>query len=230
MVIETARRRLRDRRARRLLDRARSKSPPNLEGAVPSLQSIVEADEGDARFVAVQGLSAIARSEQSHPVRERAVDALLDLLAEGTDPVRQAVSPELRYVALERPDVVARLDEPYAGVIESESGPARRQVATDAGVLLAERDADPPMPATLAALRRLLLGGAPSGRRAAARAYVLLAGTPSAVDEAGTVAEHLAILRGELEEPLFAPDSHLAQVADGRTLDDAVSAYSAVDG
>lgn len=229
-MIETARRRLRDRRARRLLDRARSQSPEDLDGIVPALETIVAADDADARFRAVGALSALARRRQSHPVRERATDALVAILEDGTPAVQVAVSPELRHAALERPALVARLDEPYAGIVASGDHRARRRVTTDAGILLADHGTDVDAPAVREALRELLVGGHREGRRTAATAYVLLAGSPSLVDDPGTVAEHLAILEGELDEPPIPADSHLRPLADDRTLGDAIEAYAGLEG
>lgn len=229
MVIEPARRRWRERRARRLLDRARSHEPAALDGIVPTLRGIVATDDGGARFRAVEALAAVARSGQAHPVRSRATDALVELLAEGSDPVRAAVSPEVRYVALERPAVVPRIDEPFAAVLTDGGHAPRSRVATDAGILVAEGDAGDDLPATMGALEELLVGGDPAARRAAVRAYLLVAGSPSAVPNPGTVAEHLAILGGELDEPLVGADAHLRHLADGRTLADAAAAFAAAD-
>jgi len=229
VVIETARRRLRDRRARRLLDQARSQSPGDLEGIVPTLEALVAADDADARFRAVGALSALARSQQSHPVRERATDALVGILEDGAPAVQVTVSPELRHAALDRPELVSRLDDPYAGILASESHRARRRVAVDAGILLAEHGTDVDAPDTRKVLRELLVGGDREDRRTASTAYVLLAGSPSLLEEPGTVAEHLAILEGELDGPLIPADSHLRRLADDRSLGEAIDAYAELE-
>jgi len=226
VVIEATRRRLRDRRARRLLNRARSQSPEDLAGIVPTLEAIVAADDADARFSAVRALSALARSQQSHAVRERATEALVGILEDGPPAVQAAVSPELRHAALERPDLVGRLDDPYAGILATGDRRVRRRVAIDAGILLAEHGTDVDAPATREALRDLLLGGDLAGRRNAAVAYLLLADSPSLVEESETVAEHLAILEGELDEPPIPANSHLRPLADDRSLGEAIEAYA----
>lgn len=197
---------------------------------VSSLRGIVESDDADARFSAIEALAAIARSGDPHPVRERASEAIVEILTEGSPDVRSAASPEARYVALERPSFAARIDDPYASILASGDPVVRRRVATDAGILLAEHGDGASMPATREALRKTLVSGTAEGRAAAAVAFVLLAEDPTLVGEPSTVAEHLAIIAGEREEPLTGEDSHLRRLADGRTLRDAVEAYGEAAG
>lgn len=229
MGLEILHRRIRDRRARRLLDRARSRDPAELTGIVPDLEAIVSADDGSAQFTAVRALAAVARSDQSHPVRDSATDALIEALATGTESLQAAVGPELRYVALERPAIVPRLDQPYADILLAPGTHASRRVAIDVGILTAVHGPETQLSGAREALQETLLGGTGPDRRAAGIAYVLMAGTPSVTDDPGPIAEHLAILRGELEVEQLPQKPHLQRLADGRTLDDAIVAYARVD-
>jgi hypothetical protein len=188
-------------------------------------------EAGPARTVAVEGLTAVARSradaDPTMTVRDRATDALVEALAEGDGDLVRTVSPELRLVATERPAVAERLDDPVAAVLGDFDHPAHQRVAADIGLLLAERGEEAPLPAVQAALRGCL-GGPDDVRANVATAYVLVGGRPKVVREPGFVAERLAILDRSLDRR-FPPAGRLRRFAEGRTVGETVVALRDVE-
>jgi len=221
---------LRQRRARRLLDRARHGPASRLDGeAVERLGALLEAD--GSRQVAAEALEAIARAGEDGPVRAAATDLLVEVVADG-DPDQQATAARsLRYVALRRPAVVPRLDDPYAGILSDHRHGAHREVAVDAGMVLSRVDgAATDLPGTRETLREALVGGPDDARRAAAIAYVVAADRADDFDYPGSVAEGLAILRAETDGEFPAAETAERRLAEGRTVADAVDAYRAAAG
>lgn len=221
---------MRGRRARRLLERARHEPPSRLDPAVVEELGDLLAAEGSRR-VAAQALEAIARGGEPGPVRAGATDLLVELLADGDADQQATAARSLRYVALRRPAVVPRLDGPYAAVLGDHRHGAHREVAVDAGMLLSRVEgAAGDLPETREALRESLVGGPERARRAAAAAYVVAADRADAVDHPGSVAEGLAILRGENGDELLDAESPERRLAEGRTVADAVEAFRAAGG
>ncbi|PSQ17184.1 hypothetical protein BRD00_08290 [Halobacteriales archaeon QS_8_69_26] len=222
---------LRVRRARRLLSRARHGPASGLDpAAVEELGDLLAAD--GSRDVAAEALEAIARTGEAGPARSRATDLLVESLADG-DPDRQATAARsLRYVALRRPAVVPRLDDPYAAILADTRHGAHREVAVDAGMVLSRVDgAAADLPETRETLREVLAGGPTDARRSAAVAVVLAADRADAFEHPGRIAEGLAILRGRADGEVPGPGTAERRLAEGRTVADAVGAFrAAADG
>lgn len=215
---------LRDRRARRLLERARH-APDVDEGLVEDLEALLPADPRSRR-AAAEALESLARRRDPSSARARATDRLVDLLGDDDPALQAAAARALRYVALERPDVVERLDDPYAAILGDGRHDAHREVAVDAGMVLSEvTAAAEDLPATREALRETLAGGSDRDRRSAALAYVLAADRAGAFDHPGEIAEGLAILGSGIEGDLPAESTTVQSLAEGRTLTDAVTAF-----
>lgn len=214
---------LRERRARRLLERARHGAGVD-EDAVAELVDLCSADPGSRRMAA-EALEALARRADPSPVRAAATDGLVELL-NGEDPdLAAAAARALRYVALERPGVVGRLDEPYAAILSEGDDDAGRDVAIDAGMVLSRVEAAADLPATREALRDALAGGSDRTRRDAALAYVLAADSVGEFDHPGEIAEGLAILESGVDGDLPAEGTTARGLAEGRTVEDAVAAF-----
>ncbi len=224
-LIERGRRRLRERRARRLLARARHGDPDRLAGVVTDLGALANVDgRGRAATLAVEGLAAIARSENESQSRRRATDALVEVLADDDEALANAAAEQLGYVGLERPETLDRLDPAYATVLADWDHLAHRRVAVDVAAIAVRhhRGGRDPLPVARRRLRECLLAGAREVRVDAASAYVVMADRPEVVDDAETVAGYLSILAGDLDREVPAPDTQARRVADGRTVSEAI--------
>lgn len=217
---------IRRRRARRLERRARTLRPAELDDSTVYALAELASGDGETRFLAVEGLAAIARNGQRDPTRDRATEALLSVLREGDDDLQAVAARSLRYVALEREPVVERLDGPFARILDRWDHAAHREVAADAGMLLARPNPRHDLPEVVTSLREALVGGPPAARGNAAVAYVLAAEHPDRFERPDHVAEHLAILGGDRDAALPPPDDPVRTLAGGRTLDDAVEAFA----
>lgn len=220
------RRWLRTHRLRRLRDRARTLDPAALTGEVDALQTAARDGDDRTRRLAVEALTALARStpdeDGAASVPERAAVALSEIL-----PVDDALTADalhtLRYVVTERPDsvVVDDLDAPFAAAVDDWDHAAHRGVCVDAGVLLRAGVA---MPATRSALWTAVESGPPAVRADASLAYLQVADTPETVDDPGAVAAELrSVAAGR--DPFPSPGSPARTLAGGRTVGEAARLF-----
>lgn len=230
---------LRERRLRRLRDRARTLDPAALADDVADIETAARESDGRARTLAVEALSALARAGpgsgsgaesgknptgEEMSVPERAAAALVDALPFGNEALAADALRTLRYVVTERPasGVADRLDGPFAAAVDDWDHAAHRRVCVDAGVLLR---AGVTMPETRAALWTALEGGPPEVRTNASLAYLQVAATPGALDDPGAVAAELrSVASGR--DPFPSQGAAARALADGRTVDGAARLLS----
>lgn len=239
---------LRERRARRLRDRARTLDPAALTDEVDDLADVATNADGETQALAVEALAALARGgadprderaepgpEESAPgsdgdgggderpgdaVPERAAVALAAALPLSDDELEADAVQTLRYVVTERPAtaVTGRLDASLAAAVDDWGHTAHRQVTLDAGVLLGDGVR---LPETRAALWAALDGGPPAVREHAALAYLQVADRPDVLEDRTTVAAALrAVARGR-DESLPPEGSAARTLAGGLTVREA---------
>jgi len=223
---------LRERRLRRLRDRARTLDPAALSDDVEDLRTAARESDGHARTLAVEALSALARAGDGDgetvagavSVPERAATALVESLPLEEGTLTADTLRTLRYVVTERADSAAadRLDGPFAAAVDDWDHAAHRQVCVDAGVLLRAGVA---MPETRAALWTALTEGSPEVRANASLAYLQVAADPTTVEHPAAVAAELrSVATGRGEFP--SPGSAARTLADGRTVSEAARLLS----
>jgi len=236
---------LRERRLRRLRDRARTLDPPALADDLDDLREAA-ADGGEqTRALAVEALAALARSgggdarraddvdddttdgpaRDGRSVPERAADALAAALPVADDAAESTVVRTLRYVATERSGGVVdgdRLDDPCAAAVDDWNHAAHRRVCVDCGVFLRAGLA---MPATRKALWTALSAGSPPVRRNAALAYLQVADASAVVDDPAAVATELQAVVAGRNEPLPATGTAARALAGGRTVSEAADRF-----
>lgn len=222
---------LRERRVRRLRDRARTLGTADLADDVDTLRTAAVEGEGRRQTLAVEALSALARGgtapradgdESDASVADRAAAALVAALPATDDRLAADTLRTLRYVVDERPGAVAvgRLDEPLAALVDDWEHAAHGAVTLDAGALLG--GTEPDLPATRAALWAALDGGTPAVREHAATAYLQVADRPDRLADPAAVADALRSVVQGRTAPLPPEGSVARTLAGGRTVSDAV--------